>query len=98
MAGDREYIEASLSPAPDDSTDVRWALETAGAMWVRGNREQTLKWLEAAMKAATTDGRHDRAYALGRVLGGWSSEPRKPRSPRRRPWRRSARPPSRLPW
>lgn len=68
MSGDREFLETTVEPQPDDSADVRWALETAVAMWIRGSRDQTLKWLHTAMQSATNDGRHDRAYALGRVL------------------------------
>lgn len=39
MSSDRDFFEATVEPQPDDSADVRWALETAVAMWIRGSRE-----------------------------------------------------------
>lgn len=75
MSGEREYLETTVEPQPDDSADLRWALETALAMWARGSREQTLKWLHTAMQTASKEGRHDRAYSLGRVLSDSSIAP-----------------------
>ncbi|MBI3200404.1 MAG: hypothetical protein HYZ29_02605 [Myxococcales bacterium] len=89
MSGEREYLETTVEPQPDDSADLRWALETALAMWARGNREQTLKWLHTAMQTASKEGRHDRAYALGRVLSDLEHRPL--------PVRRSTRPPAPAP-
>lgn len=80
---DRDFIDSTVEPQPEDSTDLRWALETAVAMWVRGSREQTLKWLHTAMQTATSEGRHDRAYALGRVLSDLEHRPLPPRRPSR---------------
>ena len=79
MSGEREFIDSAVEPQPDDSADVRWALETALAMWTRGSREQTLKWLTAAMQAASKEGRPDRAYSLGRVLSELEHPPLPPR-------------------
>lgn len=79
MGGEREFIETAVEPQADDSADVRWALETALAMWTRGSREQTLKWLTTAMQAASKEGRHDRAYSLGRVLSELEHRPLPPR-------------------
>ncbi len=89
MSSDRDFFEATVEPQPDDSADVRWALETAVAMWIRGSREQTLKWLHTAMQTATNEGRHDRAYALGRVLSELEHRPLPPR--------RASRPPVAVP-
>lgn len=80
---DRDFIDSTVEPQPEDSTDLRWALETAVAMWIRGSREQTLKWLHTAMQTATSEGRHDRAYALGRVLSDLEHRPLPPRRPSR---------------
>jgi len=85
MSNDRDFIEATVEPQPDDSSDVRWALETAVAMWIRGSREQTLKWLHTAMTTATNEGRHDRAYALGRALSDLEIRPLPPRRGSRPP-------------
>ena len=53
MSGEREFIDSAVEPQPDDSADVRWALETALAMWTRRRRDQTLKWPTAATQAAS---------------------------------------------
>ncbi|MCC6663952.1 MAG: hypothetical protein IT375_09415 [Polyangiaceae bacterium] len=89
MSGEREYLETTVEPQPDDSADLRWALETALAMWARGSREQTLKWLHTAMQTASKEGRHDRAYSLGRVLSDLEHRPL--------PARRSTKPPPPVP-
>ena len=39
MSGEREYLETSVEPQPDDSADLRWALETALAICARGSRD-----------------------------------------------------------
>lgn len=85
MALDRDFLETTVEPQADDSTDVRWALETAVAMWIRGSRDQTLKWLHTAMQTATHEGRHDRAYSLGRVLSELEQRPLPPRRSHRPP-------------
>jgi hypothetical protein len=77
-----ERSESAVEPQPDDSADVRWALETALAMWQRGDREQTLRWLGTAVQTASNEGQHDRAYALGRALSELERGPLPSRRPR----------------
>ena len=68
-------MHAALEPEEEDSSDLRWALETAIAMWLRGDRDQALRWTHSAVQTATAEGRHDRAYALGRALGDLDTQP-----------------------
>jgi len=69
MTGEASWIDQALAPLPEDSADVRWALETAVAMWIRGDKNQALNWVHNAVQSASSEGRHDRAYALGQVAG-----------------------------
>lgn len=41
--------------ADDDSEDVRWALETANAMWGRGEARDALRWLRRAAETASEE-------------------------------------------
>lgn len=62
-----QWVATVIAPSAEDSADVRWACETATAMWSRGQREQTLQWVHHAVQAATADGNHERADALDRA-------------------------------
>ena len=75
MSDRADRLHAALEPQHEDSSDLRWALETAIAMWLRGDRDQALRWTHSAVQTATAEGRHDRAYALGRVLGDLETQP-----------------------
>ncbi len=56
-----------ISPRPDDSSDLRWAIETVAAMWARGDGRKTLLWLRQAAETARGDGMDDRAGALAQA-------------------------------
>ncbi len=62
-----EWVVQIITPAPEDSPDVRWACETASAMWSRGERQQALQWVHHAIQAATAEGSHQRADDLDRA-------------------------------
>jgi hypothetical protein len=47
-----------------DSTDVSTALEVAGALWVKGSPEESLRWLKRAVEAAGEVGDAARADEL----------------------------------
>ncbi len=64
---EEEWVVQVIAPAPEDSPDVRWACETASAMWSRGEREQALQWVHHAIQAATAEGSHQRADDLDRA-------------------------------
>ena len=53
--------------APDDGDDVRWALETAHAVWGQGDRRAALSWLRRAAEAAAEAGADQRAVQLARA-------------------------------
>ena len=78
-------MEAVLTPREDDSSDVRWALETALAMWGRAEREQALRWLVNAVQSANTEGARERAEAIGRAAAELERRPA--------PVKRTSRPP-----
>ncbi len=52
---------------PSDSDDVLWALDTAKALFQRGDREGARQWLRRAAVTARNDGRLERAVELQRV-------------------------------
>jgi len=52
---------------PDDGDDVRWALETANAVWSQGDRRAALSWLRRAAEAAAEAGADSRALQLARA-------------------------------
>jgi hypothetical protein len=74
MAAD-DWVDSKLEPRGEDSSDVRWALETALAMWSRGDRDQALQWVDNAVAAAKRDGAEERASDLGRVRGELAERP-----------------------
>lgn len=59
------------APAPPeikdtDSDDVRWALETANAVWARGDIREALQWIRRAAEAAAEVGADMRAVQLAK--------------------------------
>ena len=50
----------------NDSDDVRWALETASAMWARGDGREALRWLRRAAESAAEEGLDLRAVELAK--------------------------------
>jgi hypothetical protein len=62
-----QWVASVIAPAAEDSADVRWACETAAAMWSRGERQQALQWVHHAVQAATSAGKHERADQLDRA-------------------------------
>jgi hypothetical protein len=64
-----------IPPAlPTDSEDIAWALETAEALWRRGERVDAVVWVRRAAQAAGEGEDAKRAAALARYaaeLGDW---------------------------
>ncbi|MEZ4226047.1 MAG: hypothetical protein R3B13_34185 [Polyangiaceae bacterium] len=63
----------------DDSDDVRWALETANAIWARGEIREALQWIRRAAEAAAEAGADMRAVQLAKSaaeLRGLADVPR----------------------
>jgi hypothetical protein len=58
---------ATLSSDPSDSDDIRWALETASAMWTKGDHHEALRWLRRAAETASEEGADTRAVELAKV-------------------------------
>jgi len=54
-------------PLPDDPEDVAWTLQTAGAMWGRGDHHEAVRWLRRAAEAAGESGNDLRAVTLARA-------------------------------
>lgn len=54
------------TPSPEDSDDVELALETAGALWNKGDRPEALRWVRRAAEAAEQAGDDRRALELAR--------------------------------
>lgn len=52
---------------PTDSSDVRWALETARTLWGQGERREALQWVRRAAEAAAEGGEDDRALQLAKM-------------------------------
>ncbi len=67
MSATPGWVKRAMLPHAADSADVRWAVETAHAMWLRGDRDQALSWMHHAVQAATSDGQHERADELDRA-------------------------------
>ncbi len=67
MGAEADWLDSVLEPTTEDSADVRWALETAVALWARGDKPQAVRWMQHAAQAATADGRQDRAGMLDRA-------------------------------
>lgn len=61
------WIQEVIAPRPDDSSDLRWAVETVAAMWARGDGRKTLLWLRQAAETARGDGFDARADALAQA-------------------------------
>lgn len=59
--------QALPAAAPEDGDDVRWALETANAVWSQGDRRAALSWLRRAAEAAAEAGADLRAVQLARA-------------------------------
>lgn len=51
----------------DDADDVRWALETAQAVWQQGERRAALSWVRRAAEAAAEHGLDTRAVQLAKA-------------------------------
>jgi hypothetical protein len=60
---------SSLLPNIDatDSSDTRWALETARTLWEQGERREALQWVRRAAEAAAEAGADDRALVLAKM-------------------------------
>jgi hypothetical protein len=58
------WLARALTTGPEDSADLRWAIETAAAMWSRGDWDGSVNWLERAALEARSGGRSDRAADL----------------------------------
>ncbi|MCA9595518.1 MAG: hypothetical protein KC776_19520 [Myxococcales bacterium] len=84
MGGGSNWLEDVMRPTENDSADVRWAVETATALWHRGDREQSVSWMHHAVQAATADGQHARADELDRAAQELETRP-VPRAPSRPP-------------
>jgi hypothetical protein len=54
------------TPSAEDSDDVELALETAGALWNKGDRSEALRWVRRAAEAAEQAGNDQRALELAR--------------------------------
>lgn len=57
-----------MLPEPDaaDSSETRWALETARNLWGQGERREALQWVRRAAEAAAESGQDDRALLLAK--------------------------------
>jgi hypothetical protein len=61
-------LNAALLPDPDpsDSSETRWALETARNLWGQGEQREALQWVRRAAEAAAESGQDDRALLLAK--------------------------------
>lgn len=50
-----------------DSSDTRWALETARTLWGQGERREALQWIRRAAESAAEAGQDDRALTLAKM-------------------------------
>lgn len=55
------------APAADDAEDVVFALETAGALWKRGDAQDSIRWVRRAAESAEESGNDMRALTLART-------------------------------
>jgi hypothetical protein len=60
-------------PEANDADDVVLALETAGALWKRGDAQEGIRWLRRAAEAAEESGDDLRAVALARAAADFAS-------------------------
>ncbi|HMJ16668.1 MAG TPA: hypothetical protein VK524_34875, partial [Polyangiaceae bacterium] len=58
---------AILHAHSSDSDDIRWALETASAMWAKGDYPEALRWLRRAAETASEEGQDVRAVQLAKA-------------------------------
>lgn len=72
--------QAPPTAEADDGDDVRWALETANAVWTQGDRRAALSWLRRAAEAAAEAGADGRALQLARAGADLRSELEIPRT------------------
>lgn len=85
MSAEADWLDPALAPQAEDSADVRWALETAVALWARGEKVQAVSWMQHAAQAATADGRQERAGLLQRAASELEMRPAPPPSLARAP-------------
>ncbi|MBI3204230.1 MAG: hypothetical protein IT377_24475 [Polyangiaceae bacterium] len=52
---------------PEDADDVRWALETAHAVWTQGDKRAALSWVRRAAEAAAEASADLRAVELAKA-------------------------------
>jgi hypothetical protein len=68
---------AEPNPVPpatkDDAEDVSWALSTAEAMWMRGDKDDAVKWIRRAVESAAEVGADDRALELAKAAADLAS-------------------------
>jgi hypothetical protein len=63
------------TPGPEDSDDVELALETAAALWSKGDRSEALRWLRRGAEAAEQAGNDQRALELARRAAELDASP-----------------------
>lgn len=78
--------DISLLPEalPDDAEDVAWGLQTATALWNRGELKEALVWLRRAAESATSAGQEARGTTLSKSaadLEQWMTPPVRPVDP-----------------
>src|SRR5689334_2008523 len=56
-----------VSSDASDSDDIRWAIETASAMWNKADYPEALRWLRRAAEMAAEEGADLRAVELAKV-------------------------------
>ncbi len=66
MGGDLSLLPEAQ---PDDAEDVAWGLQTAAALWGRGEHREAVVWLRRAIGAARDAGAEERAAALELSVG-----------------------------
>ena len=66
-----QFLTESAVPeaVSGDPSDVAVALEVAGALWGKGDKEEALRWLKRAIDAASEAGEGPRAAALTLAAG-----------------------------
>jgi hypothetical protein len=62
-----DWASSNLGAEPSDSDDIRWALETASAMWAKGDHHEALRWLRRAAETASEEGADVRAVELAKM-------------------------------
>lgn len=67
-------------PARGDTEDVTWSLETAGALWARGDAREAVRWLRRAAESAADAGLDGRAVSLARAAADLTTELKLPPS------------------